>query len=275
MSTSIDQRTADAFADSWNNLPLGSVYTKDQFDDWISPLTESDIRGRSVLELACGGGSILVHLANLNPSSLVGVDLGSSVETAKKNLATTGYSGWSVVKGDLTQYRGAEADVVFCIGALHHLKDPKQGLDSVIRNTKPGGRFHCWVYAEEGNAIVIWIVDPIRKLACQLPWWITKFLIATPLAFFYFLYAKALSQAPRWNLLKRFPLYEYSLWIARRDFSFFQHVAFDQLVTPQTVYIPRTTIQAWMKSYPEVDVASVYILQRNGNSWKFGGRRVL
>ena len=30
-----DQRTADAFATSWNNLPQGSVYTTAQVADWF------------------------------------------------------------------------------------------------------------------------------------------------------------------------------------------------------------------------------------------------
>ncbi len=46
-----DKKTADAFASSWNNLPTGSVYTPDQFADWLLPLTKEDIQGKDVLEL--------------------------------------------------------------------------------------------------------------------------------------------------------------------------------------------------------------------------------
>ena len=66
------------------------------------------------------------------------------------------------------------------------------------------------------------------------------------------------------------PLYEYSLWIAKREFAFFRHVAFDQLVTPQTRYIDRPTIEGWLKSNPRI-ADGAYIVMRNGNSWKFGG----
>lgn len=38
-----DQETADAFANSWNNLPRGSVYTEPQVLDWFYPLTPKDI----------------------------------------------------------------------------------------------------------------------------------------------------------------------------------------------------------------------------------------
>ena len=43
---------------------------------------------------------------------------------------------------------------------------------------------------------------------------------------------------------RRLPLGSYSLWIGRRGLGFFRHVAFDQLVTPRTVYIERGEVEA-------------------------------
>lgn len=267
-----DTRTASAFASSWNNLPSGSVYTTEQFEDWFLPLQKNDIEGKAVLELGCGNASLMVHVAGWNPSSLEGVDLGDSVISARRNMGATGFEKWSVVQEVLTRYKGSGSDVVYCIGVLHHLEDPKSGLDAVIANVKPGGRFHCWVYGKEGNRLITHVVDPLRRVVSKFPWWVTKYLAATPLVFPYFLYAKVLSLLPRWVWLKKLPLYDYSLWIARRSFSFFRHVAFDQLVTPRTVYLDRRTIENWLADCPNVDPSSVYVLTRNGNSWKFGGR---
>jgi hypothetical protein len=68
------------------------------------------------------------------------------------------------------------------------------------------------------------------------------------------------------------PLRDYSLWIAERPFRFFRHVAFDQLVTPRTVYLERSVVESWLR-HESVDPSSAYIVFRNGNSWKFGGRK--
>ena len=161
--------------------------------------------------------------------------------------------------------------------SYHHLKDPLAGFQSVLRNTKHGGRFHCWVYAREGNALIVYLVDPLRKLVSRFPWWVTKYLVATPTVFPFYLYAKALGRlnhcVPRSikKILGNLPLFEYAIWISDRDFSFFRHVAFDQLVTPQTVYIRKEKIQDWLSNAPGIDIASTYIIFRNGNSWKFGG----
>ncbi len=266
-----DITTAQAFATSWNNLPKGSVYTTEQFEDWMAPLERKDVQGKRVLELGCGNASLMVHMAEWKPSFLEGVDLGDSVATAEMNMA--GREDVQVTRADLVSFEGEHPfDLVYCIGVLHHLQSPEKGFESVLRNTKRGGRFHCWVYAREGNWVIMHIVDPIRKCASKLPWWITKYFIATPLVSPFYLYAKILQHLPRCAMLQKFPLYEYALWIGKREFAFFRHVAFDQLVTPQTAYIPRDTIEAWLKSREEIDQDSTYVIARNGNSWKFGGK---
>jgi SAM-dependent methyltransferase len=268
-----DQRTADAFATSWNNLPQGSVYTHAQVADWFAPLAPDDFRGRRVLEMGCGNASLMVHVAQWSPAQLDGIDLGGSVDSARANLAKSGAQRWNVIRADLVAFESAGYDVVYSIGVLHHLQEPRAGFDAVVRNTRPGGRFHCWVYAREGNTAVVLLVDPLRRIASRLPWWLTKYGLATPLVIPYFFYAKALRALPRWGWLRAAPLYDYSLWIAEREFAFFRHVAFDQLVTPRTVYLPRATIERWLAENPALAPGSSYILMRNGNSWKFGGAR--
>lgn len=274
-----DHETAQAFSTSWNNLPRGSVYTREQFEDWMAPLTRSEIAGAHTLELGCGNGSLLVHCCEWEPAHIVGVDLGTSVEAARRNIGLTGFPRGEIIQADMVEFNSEGFDVVYCIGVLHHLQEPESGFRAVLRNVKPGGRFHCWVYAREGNAVIIYIVDPIRKIASRLPWWINKYLLATPLVAPYFVYAKLIrwahclfpKAAPLW--LGWAPLREYSLWIAQRGFQFFRHVAFDQLVTPRTAYISRAEIAQWLENAPAVERNSTYIIRRNGNSWKFGGRK--
>ncbi len=266
-----DAGTAAAFATSWNSVGEGSVYTAAQFEDWMSPLVGADFAGREVLELGFGNGSLLYHAAAAKPARLVGVELGDTLERARQNLSHLPAGMLELHQGDLTKVDLGRFDVVYCVGVLHHLAEPHAGFEAVLRHTRPGGRFHCWVYAEEGNDVVIHLVDPIRRVASKLPWWMTKYGVALPLTVPYFVYAKLLKRAPA-GVADRFPLGAYSQWIAQRDFGFFHHVAFDQLVTPQTRYLPRREVAAWLR-HPLVDPDSTYLVQRNGNSWKFGGRR--
>ncbi len=213
------------------------------------------------------------HSLDWQPTHLHGIDLGEAVRSARANLSQTPYTNWTVEQTDLVTYRSEGFDLVYCIGVLHHLQDPAAGFRAVVANVRPGGRLHCWVYAKEGNGLVILLVEPIRKITSKLPWRINKYLVAAPLALFFFFYAKILAKAVPHKAFSRFPMYSYCRWIAKRGFSFFHHVVFDQLVTPQTEYLERSTIENWLED-SRIDPSSTYILMRNGNSWKFGGRVV-
>ncbi len=266
-----DQQTADAFADSWNNLPAGSVYTREQVEDWFAPILPKDVVGKTVLELGCGNGSLLVHVSSWKPAQLIGVDLGESVKSAQANMnAYAQCENWEIRKDDLITFRSDGFDIVYSIGVLHHLKHPLEGFRSVLANVTRGGRFHCWVYGHEGNAVVRWLVEPIRRLSCRLPWWVTKYGIATTLSVPFYLYGFLFRIVGNWNIAGELPLAGYMKWISKREFSFYRHVAFDQLVTPQTCYIRKSEIESWLVSDPRI--VDSYVIQRNGNSWKFGGR---
>ena len=270
-----DSATASAFSESWNRLRHSSVYSRDQFLDWFSPLDPNELEGKAVLELGFGNGSLLYHVATFEPSRLSGVELGNTLDTAYRNLSHLPPGMLELRQGDLTQIDMGQFDLVYCIGVLHHLKAPEAGFKAVLRHTRPGGRFHCWVYAHEGNAVVRNLVEPLRKVASRLPWWFTKYALAAPLVIPFFLYAKCLKAlfptGASDRLSAKIPLFDYSQWIAQRDFAFFRHVAFDQLVSPQTVYIRRSKVEDWIRD-PRIDPGSTYIVFRNGNSWKFGGR---
>ncbi|MBV9949097.1 MAG: class I SAM-dependent methyltransferase, partial [Myxococcales bacterium] len=170
-----DRETAAAFATSWNNVGEGSVYTREQFLDWFRPLDPAAFAGKSVLELGFGNGSLLVHFGAVGPGRLAGVELGDTLEQARSNLRHLPQGMVDLHQGDLTRVDLGQFDLVYCIGVLHHLADPEGGFAAVLRHTKPGGAFHCWVYGREGNGAVIHVVDPIRRVACKLPWWMTKY----------------------------------------------------------------------------------------------------
>ncbi len=266
-----DASTAAAFASSWNHVGPGSVYTRAQFEDWFRPIDPAALVGKSVLELGFGNGSLLCHVGACRPARLVGVELGDTLARTRTNLAHLPPGMLELHRGDLTEVSLGRFDYVYCIGVLHHLARPREGFDAVLRHTAPGGHFHCWVYAEEGNGVVIRLVEPIRRVASRLPWWVTKYGIALPLTVPYFAYAKALRRTPE-AMARYLPLGRYSRWIAEREFAFFRHVAFDQLVTPETHYLSRAVVDSWLR-HPDVDPTSTYVLRRNGNSWTFGGRR--
>jgi len=267
-----DTETARAFSESWNRVGEGSVYSEEQFLEWFEPLDPAELEGKDVLELGFGNGSLLYHVGQRKPRRLAGVELGDTLEQTRRNLVGLREGMLELHRGDLCKIDLGQFDVVYCIGVLHHLEDPQEGFRSVLRHVRPGGKFHCWVYAWEGNWIVRTLVEPLRRLGSRIPWWLTKYGLALPLAIPFFLYSKFVAGVSGiGGQLRRLPLFEYSCWIAPRPFAFFRHVAFDQLVTPRTAYVDRQTLEKWLMN-ERVDPGSRYLIFRNGNSWKFGGR---
>ena len=161
--TGRDTRTAEAFASSWNTVREGSVYSREQFLDWIAPIAPESVAGLSVLELGYGNGSLLAHMGALAPRRLAGIELGDTLETTRRNLAHLDSGLLDLHRGDLVAADLGTFDLVYCIGVLHHLQDPEAGIRSLLRHTRPGGRFHGWVYAREGNGIVRLVVEPILE----------------------------------------------------------------------------------------------------------------
>ena len=266
-----DQATADAFANSWNSLPAGSVYTVDQFTDWFSPLGIGDVEGVEVLELGCGNGSLMIHMLDWNPNHLHGVELGNAIQSAYNNLDLSPHRNWSLEQADLVSYEGSGFDVVYCIGVLHHLQNPSTGFSAVLANVKPQGRFHCWVYAREGNEVVRAFVDPIRKVAARLPWWLTKFFFAAPLSVLFFTYAKVVARMRGHHLTSRVLFFLYFQWMVRPNLRRSWRVVFDRLVTPRTRYIEGNMREPGF-SGTSVNSDSTYIIMCNGDSWKFSGK---
>lgn len=199
--------------------------------------------------------------------------MGESVISADLVLRTSGKHNWKLVRADLVEYRAVPPfDVVICIGVLHHLSDPEAGFNSVLDNTQINGNFHCWVYGYEGNGVVRLLVEPLRSITSRLPWWITKYFIASLLSVPVYTTALVLGKLSPESRLNVLPLWDYLRWLAARPWNFTRHIVFDQLISPRTEYIKKKRIESWLND-PRIQPGSTYIVRRNGNSWKFGGKR--
>jgi SAM-dependent methyltransferase len=269
-AASRDFDTAQGFADYFRAIGAGSRYTPEQFRDFFRPLDPEAFRGRRVVELGFGHGSFLWHWGRVGPARLAGVDLGDAVDAARAKLAHLPEGILDLRRGDLATADLGRHDLAYCIGVIHHLRDPHQGFLALLRHTEPGGCFHGWVYAKEGNGLLLRVVDAIRRAGARLPWWVTKWVSGLAIGSVLWAWTKLLRRLPR-RLAGRLPAGAYCLSLGDRDFAFFHFLATDFLVARHTVYLERATLEAWLR-HPEVDPASVYLIHRNGNSWTFGGR---
>jgi arsenite methyltransferase len=102
-----------------------------------------ELSAQTILELGCGKGFNLAHLARLNPNArLVGVDLTPS----HISIASRKYSGLRNLRfmlGDFQElpFSEAEFDLLFEVEALCHAQDAALAFREAYRILRPGGRF--------------------------------------------------------------------------------------------------------------------------------------
>ena len=121
-------------------------------DEHILPLLDADLlaglgRGIRVLDIGCGRGRALLHLAGRYPASrFVGYELSpEAVAEARAEAARSGLGNVRFEQRDLTDFHtGAQADafdLVTAFDAVHDQTAPQQVLVGVHRTLKAGGTF--------------------------------------------------------------------------------------------------------------------------------------
>jgi SAM-dependent methyltransferase len=260
-------KTVRQFGSSWQIHSHVDEYHEKQILDWISPLRAEDFHGKSVLEAGCGKGRHSRTVAKWGPKVLFSVDLSSAVYLAARN--TEAYSNAFCIKADLLNlpFANEKFDLIFCVGVLHHLADPRAGLKEMWSRLKPGGTLCLWVYAREGNGWVVWLVDPIRKgFTSRIP---TRLLrpIVWPLSAFLFMVLKTI-YAPLTRKGERtvnfLPYSAYLGYISKFPFREIDSIVLDHLCPPIAYYLKKETLQKWLDGLGAKDVRFRW---HNKNSW--------
>ena len=261
------EETVRQFGDSWHLHDHLSQYHEKQFADWIAPLQPSDFKGKTVFEAGCGKGRHSVAAASWGVERLFSVDLSSAVYLAARNASDIPNAHF--LQADLlhTPFPDNSFDIVFCVGVLHHLSDPKAGLEELWRVLKPGGKICLWVYAKEGNGWLLRTVNPLRLgLTSKIP---TRLLrpIIFPLSSFLYLLLKLVYWPATHGGERDAPLLPYSSYlgyISKFPFREVEHIVLDHLCPPIAYYLDRPTIESWLAGLGATETT---LRWHNRNSW--------
>ena len=210
------------------------------FDEWIAPATLEDFRDKDVLECGCGGGQHTDTVAQV-ARNIVAVDL-NTIDLARQRNAR--HDNVTFVESDLTTMDlGREFDVVFCIGVIHHTGDPDAAFERLFKHCKPGGRVIVWTYSAEGNALVRYGVEPLRKA-------VLRFLPRRALHYWSWLLTASLypivHTVYRIPALSFLPYYEYFQNFRRLSFGRNLLNVFDKLNAPSTIFTTAAKCREWM-----------------------------
>lgn len=100
----------------------------------LDALWPVSLRGKTIADVGCGGGSLLDHLCGV-AEKLVAVDPASGFAAS---LTERGYRWFSDCEAAAEEYSGG-VDVAFSIQVIEHVVDPKAFLKGIRQLLKPNG----------------------------------------------------------------------------------------------------------------------------------------
>jgi uncharacterized protein YbaR (Trm112 family) len=203
---------------------------------WFLPRRLEDLSGLVVLEAGCGMGRHAVIARNFGAKTVIGLDLGDSVDAAFQN--TRHLPGISIVQGDIyfPPLRNSAFDAAYSLGVLHHLPDPGRGFQALVPKVKREGWFQVWVYGREGNGWIIHVINPIRSVTSRIPLGVLN-VLSWPVALMLLVSARSFYQIP-W-LGVRLPYAPYMRWLASFGVRKVHAIVLDHALTPVAHYMTR------------------------------------
>ncbi|MGJ3240697.1 MAG: class I SAM-dependent methyltransferase [Anaerolineae bacterium] len=231
------------------------------FWDWIQPRTLEDFKDKRILDAGCGPAHHITLYVD-HVAHVTGLDL-NTADLAQEVLGN--HPSVSFVEADIVQYQADEPyDVVYSLGVVDHTDDPDRTFDALYRLTRSGGLTIVWVWSEEGNSFMRYVVEPLRKRYLQnrsrgFVEGMARLLTAVLYLFVYSIYLLP---------LRFLPYYEYFQNFRRLTFERNALNIFDKLNSPYTEFISYERMQRWFDDARYQDIS---ITSYRGVSWRGSG----
>jgi SAM-dependent methyltransferase len=262
------RRTGESFGYEWEHFGQLRPEWRMNFLGYMQPHAPEFFDGIKVLDVGTGSGRHATEAAALG-SRVAAVDIGSSIEVARRNLP----DDVMTVQADAEQlpFEDEGFDFVMSIGVLHHLPDPARALNGLVRLARRGGRVHVYLYwwpARRVHRLILRIVAALRRITTRLPHPLLHAL-CYPLALLLWLFVvtpfRILRGVPRLSrLADAFPLKAY----ADYPFGVLVNDQFDRFSAPIERRFTRREVEQLMR---EAGLVEVTVTPHHG--WVADGRR--
>ena len=229
--------SSERFGYAWDKYWRMSADYEGQFRNWVQPLSESDFKGKRILDVGCGMGRNSYWPLVWGARDATAFDLDPRTVARAAEILKPFPNAVVVQKSIYDMDWEDQFDLAMSIGVIHHLEDPKKALRYMVRSLKPGGTILIWVYSREGNEWIVRYVDPVRKhITSRLPVSLVHFV-------------SYVCSIPLWLFVKVFrgPT-QYLRQLSSFDLWHIHSIVFDQLIPKVANYWSKEQVLELFKS---------------------------
>jgi SAM-dependent methyltransferase len=168
----LHRRTKQSFGYQWTVFGEMSDKFREDFLNYICPVTPEFFVGKRGLDAGCGFGRHLYYATQFG-AHMIGLDFSQAITRAKEIAG--GLENVQFLQGDLHRppLRSQSLDFVYSIGVLHHTPDPEGAFQALLPLIRPGGSIFIWVYSKS-RAATNRILEAVRKVTSRLPLGVTR-----------------------------------------------------------------------------------------------------
>ena len=245
--------SADRFGYEWAHYSEILPESRMQLERWLGSTKLASFRDKTVLDVGCGMGRNPYWMATAGARSITCIDADERcVEVTRSNLS--GFTGITATQAsvyELTPEDFGQFDRVTCIGVLMILEDPQEALRRMWECVAPGGDLVLWVYAKEGNRLLLPFISALRSVGSRLPLPLVKSM------------AKVLTVAavPAFRAIPiRTEYYRHLRTLSRKNV---ESIIFDQMIPRHAFYWSNSELRELLSILP----SALQIELVQGNSW--------
>ena len=142
------------------NVVISQNYIKcinDDINPIILPFNEK-IYNPNVLIAGCGTGKHAIAASRYKNAKILAIDLSlSSLAYAKRKVLDLNYNNFNFLNADILEIKNLDKkfDIIESVGTLHHMENPKHGLEVLLNLLKPNGFLKIGLYSKIAREPII------------------------------------------------------------------------------------------------------------------------